>query len=360
MTPMKRYVIRTDISQEWNASSKARKDAERIALEQGYELFRFSGKQSAGKRLKGMLILLKQSIQNWHCLYKTIENDAIILIQYPIYPQKSALWAYVMLRWMKKRKNARFVALIHDLNSARNMFGWIGRFSDHVFLKQFDGIICHTAAMEKWLCQQGAASQMTIILQLFDYFTDALPMDHHREQGIAIAGNLEESKSGYIYTLGRMLANSFPLHLYGKGYISNEKDQAIWHGAYPPEQLPAEIQGAFGLIWDGPSVQACEGPMGQYQKLNSPHKTSLYLASGMPVFVWREAAVAPFISKHQVGLTIASLEEIPNVLGAISPEQYRLLCHNAQCMGERLRKGEFLSAALKQMEKELIGKGTRQ
>ena len=55
---MKRYVIRTDISQEWNASSKARKDAERIALEQGYELFRFSGKQSAGKRLKGMLILL--------------------------------------------------------------------------------------------------------------------------------------------------------------------------------------------------------------------------------------------------------------------------------------------------------------
>ena len=66
MTPMKRYVIRTDISQEWNASSKARKDAERIALEQGYELFRFSGKQSAGKRLKGMLILLKQSIQNWH------------------------------------------------------------------------------------------------------------------------------------------------------------------------------------------------------------------------------------------------------------------------------------------------------
>lgn len=77
--------------------------------------------------------------------------------------------------------------------------------------------------MEKWLCQQGAASQMTIILQLFDYLTDALPMDHHREQGIAIAGNLEESKSGYIYTLGRMLANSFPLHLYGKGYISNER-----------------------------------------------------------------------------------------------------------------------------------------
>ena len=261
---------------------------------------------------------------------------------------------------MKKRKNARFVALIHDLNSARNMFGWIGRFSDHVFLKQFDGILCHTAAMKKWLCQQGVASQATITLQLFDYLTDALPMDHHREQGIAIAGNLEESKSGYIYTLGRMLANSFPLHLYGKGYISNEKDQAIWHGAYPPEQLPAEIHGAFGLIWDGPSVQACEGPMGQYQKLNSPHKTSLYLASGMPVFVWREAAVAPFISKHQVGLTIASLEEIPNVLGAISPEQYRLLCHNAQCMGERLRKGEFLSAALKQMEKELIGKGTRQ
>ena len=57
MTPMKRYVIRTDISQEWNASSKARKDAERIALEQGYELFCFSGKQSAGKHTKLALSL---------------------------------------------------------------------------------------------------------------------------------------------------------------------------------------------------------------------------------------------------------------------------------------------------------------
>ena len=50
------------------------------------------------------------------------------------------------------------------------------------------------------------------------------------------------------------------------------------------------MEGSFGLVWDGISVETCAGVYGEYLKVNNPHKTSLYLASGIPVIIWKEAA----------------------------------------------------------------------
>lgn len=350
---MKRYVIRTDIAQAWNASSKARKDAEAIAYAKGYELICFTGNQSGEGGLKGKLQLLQQSLRNWRHLYRTIDAHAVILVQYPIYPQKSMLWATVMLPWIRLRKKAHFVALVHDVNSARNMFGWIGWFGDHCFLRRFDRILCHNSAMQKWLEERGIASSKLCTLQLFDYLTEAKASTHCIDDGVAIAGNLEVQKSGYINALEQVLANKVMLHLYGKGYTAGKDTQALWHGAFPPDELPEKLQGAFGLIWDGPSVEQCEGAMGKYLKFNSPHKASLYLASGMPLLVWNKAAIAPLVEEWQVGLTITSLAEIPEVLSHVTPQQYEQMCEKAEHIGERLRRGDLLYKALNGVESSM-------
>lgn len=62
----------------------------------------------------------------------------------------------------------------------------------------------------------------------------------------------------------------------------------IWHGSFKPEESPEHLQG----VWDGDSVDTCAGNTGAYLRYNNPHKTSLYLACGMPVIVWKEAAIA--------------------------------------------------------------------
>ena len=56
----------------------------------------------------------------------------------------------------------------------------------------------------------------------------------------------------------------------------------------------------FGLVWDGTSLDGCNGRYGEYLKFNNPHKTSLYLSCGIPVIIWKEAALADFVEEHKV------------------------------------------------------------
>ena len=62
------------------------------------------------------------------------------------------------------------------------------------------------------------------------------------------------------------------------------------------------------------SSETCKGSFGEYLRINNPHKTSLYLASGIPVIIWSKAALAEFIEKNKCGITVDSLYEIADKL----------------------------------------------
>lgn len=72
------------------------------------------------------------------------------------------------------------------------------------------------------------------------------------------------------------------------------------------------------------------GTFGQYLKLNNPHKTSLYLASGIPVIIWKEAALASFIVENNLGFAVDKLSEINEKLSQISDEQYKIMANNVK------------------------------
>ena len=88
-------------------------------------------------------------------------------------------------------------------------------------------------------------------------------------------------------------------------------------------------------------------------RYNNPHKLSLYLASGMPVIVWKEAAVAGFVQEHGVGLAVGSLLEAGETAGKVSAEEYAEMARKAGEIGEKLKRGEYLLGALKKTEKIL-------
>ena len=350
---MKKYVICVNNGADRNAATKARQDAEQILLSHGHEAILFQGERTAAGSVCKQVNLIYQTISSWVKMTKEVEPGSQIVMQYPFFPIK----AVYLLRWLlpkvQKQKNIRFYALIHDLNSLRGLYGKTAVYSDKHFLKLFDHIISHNSQMAAFLQNKGIPAEKLTELTVFDYLTDAIPQEHHIRDGITIAGNLDMNKSGYLLSLAQSV--SLPIHLYGKGLDEDKLAINIqYHGSFHPNELPGKLEGGFGLVWDGQSSNGCEGPTGTYLRYNNPHKLSLYLAAGMPVIIWKEAAEAAFVKENGVGLLIDDLTQIDELVREVAEEQYKQMIKQAQLIGQKVREGYYLSSVLEKVAQEAM------
>ncbi|MBR1711630.1 MAG: hypothetical protein IJ719_22870 [Clostridia bacterium] len=349
---MKKYIITVPKRErDFNAASKARADAEVIARRTGYEPFLFTGESSARRNPLAAVSLLLSALRNWRRLEREAEEGSTVLMQYPHYPLKTAVLLRWWIPWIRKRKGIRFIFLIHDLNSLRGTFGKAAVYSDRHLLKEGDVVICHNARMKEVLMGWGVPGEKLISLEIFDYLTEVESLPHAREDGIAVAGNLDPEKCGYIGKLTREKENALPLHLYGKGFPEELQGEGVFcHGAFPAEELPGAVRGGFGLVWDGPETDGCREKMGEYMRWNNPHKLSLYLACGLPVILWKEAAEAAFVAGKGLGILTGSLKEAEEEIRMISKEKYEEMLHRTRETGEKLRTGTYLATALQKAE----------
>ena len=139
--------------------------------------------------------------------------------------------------------------------------------------------------------------------------------------------------------------------MYGPNYTGQAGGNICYHGSFPPAELPYELEGNFGLVWDGISVDTCAGVYGEYLKVNNPHKTSLYLASGIPVIIWKEAALAEFVEQERVGITISSLYEIKDIFEKLTEDEYADMLQHAKLISKRLTSGFYTKQAIKKAMK---------
>lgn len=339
------YYIATPISPDNFAGTKARRDIETLAERRGMRSIRFLGSNSANRSLGKRLQLIWFGLRNWMHLRKVVESGALVLFQYPHYPLKSAVLARYMMRRIQNSKHVRFVALVHDLNSVRKTFGKAAQYSDTQFLRQFDMIVCHNEHMLSYLERQGFDPARLLPLGLFDYLAverDA-PSDERNPLSVNIAGNLCREKSAYLHEL-LSTEIGYRLYLYGAG-LNAASDSAFvqYEGLVAAEALPGRLRGAFGLVWDGESMESCSGDYGAYLAINHPHKASLYLCAGVPVIIWSGAALAGYITQNGLGFCIDSLAEIGDKLKAIDIETYRRMRDRAKREGARIRGGYYFN-----------------
>lgn len=120
-------------------------------------------------------------------------------------------------------------------------------------------------------------------------------------------------------------------------------------GAFEADDLIDHMTGSYGLLWDGPSPDTCAGPYGNYMRVNTPHRISLFLACGIPVIVWDQSAMAPLVLEHGLGFAVSSLCEIPAKRREISAGQYSEMAKKAWLMGARLRRGENTASILEKI-----------
>ena len=324
------------------AGNKAKTDIERT--------LRGLGARNLGLRttfydnkVVAFLLNLVGIVKMMFCIRK---GDRLVL-QYPV--KKYFSFICRVAQWRK----AQIIVIIHDLMSHHRKRVTLE--TELSRLSKGDVIIASNEKMQQWLAAQGLQRPMTA-LGLFDYL-DNVPHESHKTHeshephawSLVYAGALVMRKNSYLLELANK-AEHFDLHIYGNadGLPGIDKaPHAVCYPFTPADEFIRNADGDFGLVWDGDSLETCQGDFGEYLRYNSPHKVSFYLRAGLPVIIWREAAVASIIEQEGIGITITSIAELEQRLQTLTTEELEAMRQNVARVSQRLVSGQYFQKALR-------------
>ena len=272
-----------------------------------------------------------------------LQKDDVLFLQYPVKKYFSFLCHVAHL------KGAKTVSLIHDLGSFRRKKLTIQKEINR--LSNSDYIIASNEKMKGWLEEHGLQKPVGA-LGLFDYRSASRCSEEvtEREQvKVVYAGALSMKKNSFLVELSKTLTNWQLLVCGNKEGLQGLQNNPLitYQGFVPSEEFIKHIDADFGLVWDGDSLDTCSGEYGQYLKWNSPHKVSFYLRAGLPLIIWKEAAVAPIIEEAGAGIAINSLKELDEKLTNLTFEQKKEMKKQAVILARKLNTGSFLTRTFK-------------
>ena len=335
-----------------NAGNKARNDVEEIVKREGYQplLLTVDDWYQMGT-LKAQQHKAKALAQ----AFSQLKSGDQLLIQFPMLHH-----SFFTTRLVRKiqRRGVKVNFIIHDLEALRyanlDTVPLKHKIRVHLqessLLKIADGIIAHNPIMKSVLVDKGIAGNKIVSLGIFDYlipnFQEKTGLT--KNLPIIVAGNLAQEKAGYLYSLPEEPA----YNLYGVGFdesraLANE----TYFGSFLPDELPAALEGGFGLVWDGDSAETCSGVFGEYLRYNNSHKASLYLAAGFPLVVWKQSALSHFVLENGCGIAVESLHDLSQAIAQLDDKDYQDLLVNAKRIGQKIRNGSYLTNALNKIVK---------
>lgn len=342
---MNMYQIYEATEQLNHAGSKATHDVACIAEQLGFHCLRIS-QATTEESLKGKISRQLGYLHDWKEADKAIHQGDIVLLQHPFHHRQATREKTLIA--IKQKKQCRIISFVHDVEELRGY-----RYNSYynrefsVMLSIADRIIVHNDSMKEWFLKRGVRESKLITLGIFDYLVcEEAGQIPQFDRTLTIAGNLDTIKSGYIKKLGECKPLLFDL--YGQHFDEGLRihDNIRYHGEAPENEITKKLTKGFGLVWDGKEINGCQGEAGQYLKYNSPHKLSLYLASGLPVVIWSGAAESAFVKKHELGFCVDRIEDCIDKLNQVSVDTWAHYVDNVGKIGKRLRAGYYTKHAL--------------
>lgn len=341
---MKKWI--TDILQEQthDATRQAKQDIARIGHRMGYrviDLLRYDDSYESDEALDAKIAGITTGVA----------HGDILVYQYP--SLNSGRFEDFFVDQMHRR-GVKFVCLVHDVETFRDQHApkWINEFD---FLNRCDVLIVHNGRMARKLQAAGVTTPM-VCQYLLDYLDDNHDADCYYTQpedfrrSVMLAGNIEKS---------RYLAEwhyQTPITVFGETDAAlarelNANPKVDFRGQRWRWQLIQELPRTFGLAWDGDTSVF---RYNDYTRYNHPHKVSMYLSHGLPVIIWRQAAVADIITQNHLGIAIDSLEDLDGAIQDLSDADVNLMITNVNRFGELIRDGWFTRQALQDAEMKLL------
>ena len=258
------------------------------------------------------------------------------------FPMHAAVYSWLLT--LLQLRGISTVALIIDIDGLRD--------NDNILLvqeikklKRFSLLVAHNTAMKNKLLQQLPSSKISCI-ELFDYPVKISLPDVKKSNTVCFAGNL--NKATFVNHLDKVPTTKFFIYGPCADISLIQSEHVIYKGVILPDELPAELEGSFGLVWDGNLLD--EGD--DYLRYNNPHKLSLYLTAGLPVIVWEQSASAAFVNLHDIGFSVNSLREIPGKIQQMSDEQFNKMHKNALAISKKTTRGYFLKSVINVLKTE--------
>ena len=282
---------------------------------------------------------IKVKIQNIKKIIKEIPEKGVILVQYP---------TIIKINIYKWFNSSHKIILLHDINGLRydnkkNLKREIKCFEN------FEYLICHNCKMKEYLISKGIDKRKIKTIELFDYLMEENTENRQNKKinrpMIVYAGNLVKEKSPFLHQIDKEKIN-FNFNLYGVGVSNDINEKMKYKGSFEPDILPNKLEGDLGLVWDGNYDESDENVgFKNYTKYNNPHKLSCYIAAGLPVIVWRKAAISDFVKKYNIGYTISNIYDINN----IDFSDYNEKLKNVQDLSKKVRSGYFTKRVMKEI-----------
>ena len=344
------YYISKNYKSVFNASGKAKTDFEYALRSSGFKNLGFKQSTIPNSAIGAVKNFLGISMALIRLPFKSI-----LFTQYPVNKYRK----YIV--FVASLKGAKVFTVVHDVSFLRKRTK--DKEAELRNICKSAAIVVHNPTMKQWFLDQGVKIPV-INLELFDYISEERPtqndiIEEKTTYNLVYAGGYSGVKNTYVYAIDKIDTRNFNLKLYGKGFddarrvVPKEKSAVLYEGAFPADEIPYKIEGDFGLVWDGDSVGTCSGQYGEYLKFNNPHKTSLYLLCGLPIVIWKEAALAPFVLNNNLGIAISSLEELSDVLENMSFEDYREIKKNVLVFQKKVMSGEFGERAIAEALKSI-------
>ena len=339
-------LVKLNASQKVNAQSKAREDVVHTLKNVGYKVCDIVNRKyswGAYKPYHHYPFITKYVVnkQARRFVGRIKEGDTVFIQDFHLEHMQ-----YIATECLMRK--ARVVFLVHDIQCIRYSI----MTNEVEQLNNASVLLVHTQAMADKLRSIGVITPMRV-MTLFDYYSSD-PMQElnetlARKSEIVFAGNL--SKSEFLKPLVRERSNkTVRFKLYGfLGDLKITGNRIFSYcGVFKPAKT-GSIIGGWGLVWDGDSIDTCIGDYGDYLRYNSSHKTSLYLACGIPIIVWKHSSLADWVREEKVGIVVPNLRRICKRIEAVSDEEYRQMISNAQAIGKKLRSGEYLKTLLNEL-----------
>ncbi|MES2848962.1 MAG: hypothetical protein V4685_07900 [Bacteroidota bacterium] len=326
------YYLAETYGNDLHTASIVRKVNEMILSQMGFSELKFLNIKD------GSVIVKLRRLSEVVKLALSVKKNSLVVFHFPLLAS-----AYAVLLRVFNKRGIRTAAIIIDIDGLRYKDEKLLK-KELETLKEFNYIIAHNDAMKDFLSQHITADKISCI-NLFDYPADKTVPEKKLSNTVCFAGNFE--KATFVNDLDKMQEVNF--NLYGQLYTGETKKNICYKGVFPPSELPQKLEGSFGILWDGDSIENCD----DYLQYNNPHKLSLYIAAGLPVIVWQKSAVAKFVEENNIGITINSLTELNNKINNISLAQYELMKKNIEPLRSEVINGSFLNRVITAMTSNL-------
>lgn len=336
----------TDIVQgrTFDATRQAKQDIANIGEAMGYKVANIFRYNDVGESDDAMLARIDG-------ITAAVERGDMLVYQFP--SLNSGRFDMLFVDQMHRR-GVKLVCLVHDVATMRDQQAptWIDEIG---YFNKCDVLIVHNRRMVDKLKELGVTTPM-VCQYLLDYLDDSHEPDKYETQpadfkrGVVLAGNI--LKSRYLADWD----HETPITVFG--VTDEELDEKLaanpkidFRGQLWRWDLIQQMPRTFGLAWDSDTSSY---KYNDYTQYNHPHKVSMYLSHGLPVIIWRQAAVADIIVKNHLGIAIDSLDQLDDAIQNISDEELATMLHNVGEFGKLIRDGWFTRQGLQEAEMKLL------